>query len=248
MRQSYFFHLPQSLLGLLASALLAPISASPAPAPDSVNVQTITVTAPPSIPSAAPQFTDTALFTSAILNSTNVFRSQHNASAVTWNTTLSAFASSYLASMGSESPESGSECDFAHSGGPYGENLALGCDEVTGCVDLWGDEREQFYYGDPGFSEQTGHFTQLVWKNTTAVGCGSRLCGTRGWYLVCEYWPRGNVIGQFAEQVGRQISGTGGNGPSDNAPGDNGMWSQAARGEPASWLIYLATLMMLVSW
>ncbi|KAG6361873.1 hypothetical protein INS49_010102 [Diaporthe citri] len=184
MRQGYYSHLPPSLLGLLASVLLAPTSASPAPDPDSVNVQTITVTAPPSIPSTAPQLTDTALFTSAILNSTNVFRSQHNASAVTWNTTLSAFASSYLASMGPGSPDSGSECDFAHSGGPYGENLALGCDEVTG--------------------EETGHFTQLVWKNTTAVGCGSRLCGTRGWYIVCEYWPRGNIIGQFGEQVGRQ--------------------------------------------
>ncbi|KAI7776483.1 Cell wall protein PRY3 [Diaporthe eres] len=247
MRHNCFLHLPPSLLGLLASVLLIPASASPAPAPDSVNAQTITVTAPPSIPSTAPQFTDTALFTSAILNSTNVFRSQHNASAVTWNTTLSAFASSYLASMGPESPDSGSECDFAHSGGPYGENLALGCGEVTGCVGLWGDEREQFDYDDPGFSKETGHFTQLVWKNTTAVGCGSRLCGTRGWYLVCEYWPRGNVIGQFAEQVGRQVSGTGGNGLSDDAPGDNGMWSRAARGGPPLWLIYLATLIMLAS-
>lgn len=65
-----------------------------------------------------------------------------------------------------------------------------------------------YNYSSPGFSEQTGHFTQLVWKATTAVGCGSRLCGTRGWYLVCEYWPRGNVVGQFAEQVDPQVNGT----------------------------------------
>lgn len=246
MRQNHQSHITPSLLGLLTSVLLATATASPAPAPDSVNVQTITVTAPPSIPSTAPQFADAALFTSAILNSTNVFRSQHNASAVTWNTTLAAFASSYLASMGAASTESGDECDFAHSGGPYGENLALGCSEVTGCVDLWGDEREKFDYDDPDFSEETGHFTQLVWKNTTAVGCGSRLCGTRGWYLVCEYWPRGNVLGQFGEQVGRQVSGTEGNGRGDNAPGDNGMWSLAVRGGPPPWLIYLATLIMLL--
>lgn len=249
MRQNHYFHLPSSLLGLLASVLLAQASASPAPAPDSANiqVQVVTVTAPPSIPSTAPQFTNTDLFTSAILNSTNVFRSQHDASAVTWNSTLSAFASSYLASMGSQSSETGSECDFAHSGGPYGENLALGCNEVTGCVDLWGDEREQFNFNDPGFSEATGHFTQLVWKDTTTVGCGSRLCGTRGWYLVCEYWPRGNVIGQFEDQVGRQVSGTGGSGLGDNAPGNNGMWSLAVRGGPPSWLICLATFIMLLS-
>lgn len=149
--------------------------------------------------------------------------------------------------MGAESTESGSECDFEHSGGPYGENLALGCNEVTECVELWGDEQEQYDYGDPDFSEETGHFTQLVWKNTTAVGCGSRLCGTRGWYLVCEYWPRGNVIGQFGEQVGRQVSGTGASGPGDNGPGDNGMWGSAVRGGPSSWIFCLAILVMLAS-
>ncbi|KAI3391363.1 hypothetical protein diail_7472 [Diaporthe ilicicola] len=244
-----FLRLPTSLLGFLASALLVPTSASPAPAPGSGQVQTITITAPPSIASTAPQFTDTALFTSAILNSTNFFRSEHNASAVTWNKTLSSYASSYLASMGSASPDSGSECDFAHSGGPYGENLALGCNEVTGCVDLWGDEREKYDYGDPGFSEATGHFTQLAWKNTTAVGCGGRLCGTRGWYLVCEYWPRGNIIGQFAEQVGRQVSGAedGGSG-GDGAPGENGMWSRAAGSAlpHAPWILLLTILTVLL--
>ncbi|KAL1881279.1 hypothetical protein Daus18300_001131 [Diaporthe australafricana] len=247
MHQRLYLQLPTSLLGFLASALLALTSASPAPAPDPAQVQTVTITAAPSIASTAPQFTDTALFKSAILNSTNVFRSQHNATAVTWNNTLSSFASSYLASMGSSSPDS--ECDFAHSGGPYGENLALGCNEVTGCVDLWGDERDQYDYSDPGFGEATGHFTQLVWKDTAAVGCGARLCGTRGWYLVCEYWPRGNVIGRFGEQVGRQVgggagssSGTGGGA----APGDNGMWSRAASSGSPSWLLYLAVSTLLV--
>lgn len=240
MHERLYLRLPKSLLGFLASGLLAPISASPA------QVQIVTITAPPSIASTAPQFTDTTLFKSAILNSTNFFRGEHNASAVTWDNTLSSFASSYLASMGSESPDSGSECDFAHSGGPYGENLALGCNEVTGCVDLWGDEREQYDYDDPGFGEATGHFTQMVWKNTTAVGCGGRLCGTRGWYLVCEYWPRGNIIGQFGEQVGRQVSGTGSSEAGGGAPGDNGMWSSAASSGPPPWLLCLAISTLLV--
>lgn len=66
---------------------------------------------------------------------------------------------------------------------------------------------EQYNYDNPNFSEKTGHFTQLVWKSTTGVGCGARLCGIRGWYLACEYWPPGNVIGEFGEQVDRQIMG-----------------------------------------
>ncbi|KAJ9130758.1 Cell wall protein PRY3 [Pleurostoma richardsiae] len=195
-------HGPHYLLFLLLVHFSTIISAAPSP-------DTVTITAAPSIPSTAPQFVSESLFTSAILNSTNFFRTEHNASAVRWNHTLETFASDYL---------DGAGCDFAHSGGPYGENLAIGCSDAAGCVDAWGDEREEYDFGDPGFSEDTGHFTQLVWKNTTTVGCGRRLCGTSGWYLVCEYWPRGNVIGEFKEEVGKQVNGTGSGGGAVRPP------------------------------
>ena len=29
----------------------------------------------------------------------------------------------------------------------------------------------------------------------------------RGWFLVCEYWPPGNVEGEFKAEVQRQIHG-----------------------------------------
>ncbi len=92
--------------------------------------------------------------------------------------------------------------------GPYGENLAMGYPSAAASVDAWGDERSEYNYDDPSFSEATGHFTQLVWKDSTQVGCARTLCGSHGWYLVCEYWPRGNVIGQFADEVARQTNGT----------------------------------------
>lgn len=234
--------LPATLFGLVLTTALYPTYTTASPAPNPVQVQIVTITAAPTIPSTVPQFTDTALFTSAILNSTNVYRAEHNATAVTWNHTLASYATSYLNSMGAQSPDSGSECDFAHSGGPYGENLALGCNEVTGCVELWGDERDEYDFDSPGFSEETGHFTQLVWKDTTTVGCGRRLCGTRAWYLVCEYWPRGNVIGEFGEEVGRRVHGK-----TDEAPGDNGMWSWAATVRPAEWSPFYVTLLVVLA-
>ncbi|KAL6850622.1 hypothetical protein ACO1O0_007746 [Amphichorda felina] len=158
----------------------------------------VTITARPAIPSAEPQFRDWDVFTSAVLNSTNTFRAQHNASDLTWNGTLADFAASYL--DGDDLPD----CEVKHSGGPYGENLAKGYPNVTASVDAWGDEREEYDWGDAEFSKDTGHFTQLVWQNTTDVGCGRRLCGEQGWYLVCEYWPRGNVEGEFDEAVGEE--------------------------------------------
>lgn len=45
----------------------------------------------------------------------------------------------------------------------------------------------------------TGHFTQVVWKSTTRLGCASNTCavpgkpGMTGTLWVCEYAPAGNV-------------------------------------------------------
>jgi len=186
----------------------------------------VTITAAPTIPSAAPQFVSNDAFTSAVLNSTNFFRSEHNASWAVWNDTIASFAQSYLAGN--------DDCAFEHSGGPYGENIALGCREVTGCIDLWGNERALYDYDRPGFAHETGHFTQLVWKNSSSVGCGRRLCGERGWFLACEYWPRGNVMGRFEEQVNRQTNGTGSGSTRGSRP--TLLWAAL----PAAWIALMS--------
>ena len=150
------------------------------------------VTVAPPIPSSVPSYTNKQTFQAAILNSTNAYRAEYNASAVSWNTTLASYASSYLARDG---------CVFQHSGGPYGENLAMGYPNATASVQAWGNEAAHYNFKNPGFAESTGHFTQLVWQNTTATGCACSLCGESGWFVVCEYWPPGNVIGEFAQEV-----------------------------------------------
>lgn len=97
---------------------------------------TYTVTASPNVPSNAPQFKNNSTLASAVLNTTNFVRREFDASALAWNQTLADFSSSYLSSMGPWNFTNGTECNFSHSGGPYGENLALGCTDVTGCVEI----------------------------------------------------------------------------------------------------------------
>ncbi|TGJ82063.1 hypothetical protein E0Z10_g6705 [Xylaria hypoxylon] len=143
----------------------------------SQKTTTRVVTVAAAIPSTVPEFIHDETFTSAILNSTNVYRAAHNASDVVWNRTLEAFASDYLDEV------VGTGCKFAHSGGPYGENLALGYPNATASVEAWGDEGGKYNFRKPRFSEATGHFTQLVWKNTTDVGAGGCFAAGEGGIL-----------------------------------------------------------------
>jgi hypothetical protein len=67
-------------------------------------------------------------------------------------------------------------------------------------VDGWGNE-----VGDYDFTthepkirgKMVGHFTQLIWRDTTRVGCGyAAVTGPDGWthgYVVCNYHRAGNV-------------------------------------------------------
>ncbi|KAF5096239.1 hypothetical protein D0Z00_002849 [Geotrichum galactomycetum] len=130
----------------------------------------------------------------------NRLRALHGVPDVTWNRDLAKFAQDYLASA---------QCNFAHSGGPYGENLAIGYPNTAASIQAWYDEIKDYDFSKNEFSSNTGHFTQVVWRDSTEIGCAEVDCGS-GWggpYLVCEYYARGNVIGWFEENVPRPLSG-----------------------------------------
>nr|WP_232542235.1 CAP family protein [Nocardia bovistercoris] len=108
-------------------------------------------------------------------------------------------------------------CVFAHSnsGGQYGENLYVSTNPnatIASAVDAWMAEAAQYDYDNPGFSAATGHFTQVVWKNTTQVAVAIASCpaGTifpsnASKFIVARYTPPGNYQGQFPQNVGRPV-------------------------------------------
>lgn len=58
----------------------------------------------------------------------------------------------------------------------------------------------------PGFEPVTGHFTQVVWKDSKVLGIGKaegERHGLKCTYVVARYKPAGNFIGQFSENVGK---------------------------------------------
>ena len=64
---------------------------------------------------------------------------------------------------------------------------------------LWVAEKKD-YHGDALTAENwypTGHYTQMVWRNTKDVGCATASGGGHPYnILVCRYSPPGNFMGQ----------------------------------------------------
>lgn len=65
------------------------------------------------------------------------------------------------------------------------------------------EEISLYKFGEakPRNPSAVGHFTQLVWKETEKVGVGMATSAKGHVYIVCNYDPPGNVIGQFAKNV-----------------------------------------------
>lgn len=135
-----------------------------------------------------------------ILSRHNTYRAQHQVGNLVRNSAVETIAqdySEYLAANGK----------FEHSGNKFngnslGENLYKSYGMAvsgTNAVDLWYNEVEIYDFNNQGFSSGTGHFTQLVWKNSKNLGCGIA-CG-QGCIVTCNYYPAGNVRGQYESNV-----------------------------------------------
>ena len=102
----------------------------------------------------------------------------------------------------------GDNDDFAHSqGNPYGQNLYMmgSADENPSdlcqkAVRSWYGQR--FMYNGQGFNEDTGYFTQLLWKSSSNLGCASSQASESGnRYVVCNFAPSGNINGRYEMNV-----------------------------------------------
>lgn len=106
-----------------------------------------------------------------------------------------------------------SQCRFEHNPkrGPYGENLAAaappGSKTNAQAVQDWASEAADYAYSKNtcAAGKVCGHYTQLVWRNTTQVGCATVTCTKNSpfgaqfptWQLwVCDYSPPGNYVGE----------------------------------------------------
>lgn len=127
------------------------------------------------------------------LDAHNQYRADHGVGALSWDVDAYNYA---------KNDADNYDCSgiLTHTHGEFGENLAAGFKNGPAAVKAWYDEGETYDYSAANTFD---HFTQVVWKSTTKVGCAYKDCTSTGWglYIVCEYDPPGNVIGYSSENV-----------------------------------------------
>jgi pathogenesis-related protein 1 len=144
------------------------------------------------VPSGGGGLAAASPFAQHLLAAHNAARARVGVTPLVWSDRLAAYAQGWadrlVASGG-----------FAHRpDNRYGENLY----EVRGVsaeprdvVDAWVSEASNYRPAGNACSAVCGHYTQIVWRETRAVGCG--VAGDyRREVWVCDYDPPGNVIGR----------------------------------------------------
>ena len=143
----------------------------------------------------------------------NSVRAAHGLNPLRWSDSLAAYAQEWADHLAKTN-----RCFMRHrpqTAGrfkqQYGENLwwasprvwSDGIKEVQNItigrvVKDWADEKPFYNYqkNTCKAGEQCGHYTQIVWRETTEVGCAYQQCSDKSQLWVCNYNPPGNYIGE----------------------------------------------------
>nr|ACM90103.1 candidate effector 14 [Venturia inaequalis] len=195
----------------VSSAPAPVVSSAPAPVVSSAPAPAATSAA---VSAAAKAPTD---YAQKCVDHHNAHRANHSAGTLEWDAGLAATALKIAQS-----------CVYAHDtqmdGGGYGQNIAAGCpasnvssvitelfynNEVGNFASMYGQATPANINDEIAF-DGFGHFTQIVWKGTTKVGCATYHCdgglaNTGGSvspdFTVCNYKTPGNYLGEFATNV-----------------------------------------------
>lgn len=169
---------------------LAKNSSPPAPAPQAAS------------PAAAPSANGLSEQAVALLAIHNRLRAKHGVPPLTWSADIAVTAERWANACTRRH-----ETEFLHPN-KLGENMGFdgkidtSAESLSNAIQRMYDEIKSYRYERPGFNKQgssqetqTGHFTQIVWKETKELGCGWAICPNSQYktILVCRYSPPGNA-------------------------------------------------------
>jgi len=140
-------------------------------------------------------------FIKEALDAHNKYRKVHGVSELEHDTKLSDLAMDWAEHLANRNTLEYTNSQYENA--PLGENVVkankfyLNGDLIS---KIWYDENSKYHY-DGAFTPTTGHFTQMVWKNTRKVGFGYASRDDGQFFAVAFYYPAGNYKNEFKENV-----------------------------------------------
>jgi hypothetical protein len=140
-------------------------------------------------------------FAGRLLADQNAERGRKGQAPLTWSNDLAQQAQGWADKLAREDRMYHSDRETRHGAG---ENLWSGSAGYYNADDMIGgflSEKKHFRAGTfpqvskTGRWEDVGHYTQIIWPGTQQVGCAMASNRQRD-FLVCRYWPAGNVFGR----------------------------------------------------
>jgi pathogenesis-related protein 1 len=181
------------------------IQPPPPPPPEALEPQKPAAPAPEVKPQAV-AVAGIKVDADAMLAAHNRLRTEVGVPGLAWSEKLAKVAQDWADHLAADD-----KCSIYHSETKYGENVyiagavsyssgrrAMQPISAMRPVQMWGAEKEGYYAatGECSAPDGCGHYTQVVWKDTTEVGCGMAVCGNKAQIWVCNYFPAGNMAGR----------------------------------------------------
>ena len=129
----------------------------------------------------------------------NEVREMHQVSGLSPNREIDSIAQSFANKIAKKG-----QLDYSnnqYNGEELGEILfyySSDCDAET-VIETWNEDSKNFKYNSK--NPQASSFAQIVWKSSKFIGLGVSKDSKGGTYIVANFYPGGNVVGQFADNV-----------------------------------------------
>jgi len=138
-------------------------------------------------------------FIQTVLETHNKYRAKHGAPPLKLSPDLCKVSQAWVNTLAKKDK-------MEHSMSGYGENCFWGSNDVKEGnvpVETWYSEVKDFDFKRGDYVKGTGHFTQVVWKESKELGVAKALSKSGATYVICTYEPAGNFQGIFPANVGK---------------------------------------------
>ena len=135
-----------------------------------------------------------------LIQSINIYRAIHHAEPLILSKNISAISQNHAEKI---AIEDNIELSLnKYKGEELGEIIYSCLNEISpkGLVDIWYlKDSTNYNYSNP--NPNPSNFTQLIWKNSRYIGIGYSKSKNDIFYLVLNFYPSGNIPGQFIKNV-----------------------------------------------